>query len=150
RTGCTICGPSTVKDASLMRVVLGRLTILSLGLLLAGPTTAGVVAAPPAGQTVDVSQRAGNEAEEAIAVNPTNPKNIVILTNIGEGFSGLFLGVSFDGGKTWTRRIIATGQTADDPSDPLGDSCCDPSLAFDQFGNLFLAYLYDIEIPAPI
>src|SRR5204862_350413 len=32
---------------------------------------------------VDVSQRHLNESEEAIAVNPTNPNNIVIVTNVG-------------------------------------------------------------------
>ena len=47
---------------------------------------------------VNVSQRAGNESEEAIAVNPTNPQNIVIFTNIAEGINGMFLAVSFDGG----------------------------------------------------
>jgi hypothetical protein len=33
---------------------------------------------------VDVSRRAGNESEETIAVNPTNPKNIGVVTNIAE------------------------------------------------------------------
>jgi hypothetical protein len=132
-----------------MRVVIGRVAVLLFGALLLMPTAA-VVAGPPPVQTVDVSQRIGNESEEAIAVNPTNPKNVVIVTNIAEGFSGLFVAVSFDGGMTWVKRIIASGQTADDPNDPLGDSCCDPSLAFDQYGNLFLSYLYNIEIPVPI
>jgi len=132
-----------------MRRVVGRVAILIVGAILAGSTTAGVAAAP-AVQTIDVSQRIGNESEEAIAINPTNPNNIVIVTNIAEGFSGLFEAVSFDGGKTWATSIIAAGQTADDPNAPLGDSCCDPSLAFDQFGNLFLSYLYNIEIPVPI
>jgi hypothetical protein len=137
-----------VKEEHLMHRVAGRVAILIVGAILAGPTTA--VAAAPAVQTIDVSQRIGNESEEAIAINPTNPNNIVIVTNIAEGFSGLFKAVSFDGGLTWATSIIAAGQTADDPNDPLGDSCCDPSLAFDDYGNLFLAYLYNIEIPVPI
>ena len=132
-----------------MRRVVVRAAVLVLGALVAVPTT-GALAGPPPVQTVDVSQRVGNESEEAIAVNPTNPNNVVIVTNIAEGFSGLFKAVSFDGGLTWTTSIIATGQTADDPNDPLGDSCCDPSLAFDQYGNLFLSYLYNIEIPVPV
>ncbi len=132
-----------------MRPVVGRVAVLVFGALVAAPMT-GALAAPPAVQTVDVSQRTGNESEEAIAVNPTNPNNVVIVTNIAEGFSGLFEAVSFDGGTTWATSIIATGQTADDPNDPLGDSCCDPSLAFDQYGNLFLSYLYNIEIPVPV
>ena len=59
---------------------------------------------------VDVSQRHFNESEETIAVNPTNPNNIVIITNIGHveaGLTaGLFKAVSFDGGLTWTKQII--------------------------------------------
>ncbi len=92
---------------------------------------------------IDVSQRAGQESEEAVAVNPTNPNNIVIFTNIQEGTNGMFLAVTFDGGKTWDRRIV--GQ-----NDVLGDTCCDPSLSFDQYGNLFMTYLYNTENAVPI
>lgn len=95
-------------------------------------------------QNVDVSQRVGNESEEAIAVNPTNPKNIVVLTNIAEGAAGMFLAVSFDGGKTWNRRIVGEG------NDLFGDTCCDPSLSFDEYGNLFMSYLYNVENTVPI
>ena len=49
----------------------------------------------------------------------------------------MFEGVSFDGGQTWSRRLIGTSD-----SDPLGKACCDPSLSFDEFGNLFMTYLY--------
>src|SRR5207253_5323882 len=34
--------------------------------------------------------------------------------------------------------------------DPLGDACCDPSLSFDRFGNLFMTYLYQVENEVPI
>lgn len=94
-------------------------------------------------QNVDVSQRAGNESEEAIAVNPTNPNNIVIFTNIAEGTNGMFLAVSFDGGQTWSRRIVGE-------NDILGDTCCDPSLSFDEYGNLFMTYLYNVENVVPV
>src|SRR5215831_11836718 len=97
----------------------------------------GAVAAPSTPLNVDVSQRHLNESEEAIAVNPTNANNIVIVTNIGHTEAGLTAGmfeaVSFDGGATWATKLIALGT-----SDPLGDSCCDPSLSFDEFGNLFM------------
>ncbi len=124
---------------------LGVLPVLVALALVAIPAGGGAVPT-----NVDVSQRVGNESEEAIAVNPTNPDNIVVLTNIQEGFSGLFLGVSFDGGQTWTRRIIAEGLTIGGGADGLGDSCCDPSLAFDQYGNLFMSYLYNIENVVPV
>ncbi len=93
---------------------------------------------------IDVSQRLGNESEEAIAVNPTNPKNVVIFTNIAEGVNGMFLAVTFDGGKTWNNRIVGTG------NDVFGDTCCDPSASFDQYGNLFLSWLYNVDQVVPI
>ena len=77
-------------------------------------------AAPPATpKNVDVSQLSNNESEEAIAVNPTNPNNIVIVTNVVVPAAGMFAAVSFDGGSTWSGRIIgnndnlgaASGQT---------------------------------------
>ena len=92
---------------------------------------------------VDVSQRQGNESEEAIAVNPLNPKNVVIATNVDNLPAGLFEGVSFDGGKTWSTSIIGK-------NDNLKDACCDPSLSFDRFGNLFFTYLYNTEDFIPV
>src|SRR6266699_2910194 len=97
----------------------------------------------PIPANVDVSQRMGNESEETVAVNPTNPKNIVIVTNVDHPAAGLFEGVSFDGGSTWTTKLIAD-------NDNLGDACCDPSLSFDSYGNLFLTYLYNVENKVPI
>src|SRR6266699_1379538 len=84
---------------------------------------------------IDVSQRLTNESEETVAVNPTNPNNIVIVTNVDHPAAGLFEGVSFDGGATWTTSLIGDG-------DNLGIACCDPTLSFDEHGNLFLSYLY--------
>src|SRR5512133_3006715 len=131
-----------------MQILFRFLSVLSLvaaALLPAG----GVLSAPASSPTsipsnVDISQRAGNESEEAIAVNPTNPNNIVIFTNIAEGVNGMFLAVSFDGGLTWNRRIVGKG------NDIFGDTCCDPSLTFDEYGNLFVSYLYNVENTVPI
>ena len=115
--------------------------------LVEGQLTSGTANAGSVPVNVDVSQRHLNEAEEAIAVNPTNPNNIVILTNVGHkeaGLSaGMFLAVSFDGGATWTTRLVGN-------NDNLGDACCDPSLSFDEFGNLFVTYLYGAENVVPI
>ena len=121
------------------------ITSLIAALLVALPGAAAS-ARFPTGSTppnVDVSRRSGNESEEAIAVNPTNPKNIVIFTNIAEGTNGMFLAVTFDGGQTWTRRIVGT-------NDNLGDTCCDPSLSFDEYGNLFMTYLFNVENTVPV
>src|SRR6266480_5386666 len=97
----------------------------------------------PVPANIDVSQRHTNESEEAVAVNPTNPENIVIVTNVDHPAAGLFEGVSFDGGATWTTSLIGN-------NDNLGDACCDPSLSFDQYGNLFMTYLYQTENEVPV
>jgi hypothetical protein len=66
------------------------------------PAQFGLRAAAAAPANVDISQRHLNESEEAIAVNPVNPDNIVTVTNVGHGEAGLaagmFEGVSFDCG----------------------------------------------------
>jgi hypothetical protein len=125
-----------------IRTAVSAATVLACVVLAA----AGVVGAAPV-PNVDVSQRHLNESEEAIAVNPTNPNNIVIVTNVGHREAGLTAGmfeaVSFDGGATWSRQLIGN-------NDNLGDACCDPSLSFDQYGNLFLTYLYEVENEVPI
>jgi hypothetical protein len=128
-----------------------RFPVLALAAMTAAllMPAGSAIAALTTPTNVDVSQRHLNESEEAIAVNPTNPKNIVTVTNVGHAeagiTAGMFEGVSFDGGATWTRKLIGLGA-----SDPLGDACCDPSLSFDQYGNLFMTYLYQVEDQVPI
>src|SRR5713101_3340987 len=121
----------------------GSFAVSALCIALLGVSSAGSAAstrAPSAGTPgeVDVRQRLGNEAEEAVGGKPTDPKNVVIVTNVAGSAAGMFEAASFDGGTTWTKHLIATGA----PGDPLGSACCDPSLSFDQYGNLFMTYLY--------
>ncbi|MEP6697214.1 MAG: sialidase family protein [Pseudonocardiales bacterium] len=119
----------------------------SLGISLLGSPAAGAVpssavaARVPA--NVDVSQRVTNESEESVAVNPTNPNNIVIVSNVVVPAAGMFAAVSFDGGRSWTSRLIGN-------NDNLGAACCDPTLSFDRFGNLFLSYLYNVGNTVPV
>jgi len=114
------------------------------------------------GVNVNVSRSAGDQSEGAIAIDPADPRRVFVLSNleggnpsgmamqaIGPGIEseyhdddhaagdqvGLFAGVSSDGGATWATRVVATD------ADGLPASCCDPSAAFDRFGNLFVAYL---------
>ena len=117
--------------------------ISALGFTLMVATSVGAAGSARVPSTgipgnVDVSQRPGNEAEEAVAVNPTDPANVVIVTNVAGTAPGMFEAVSRDGGTTWSTRVIATGAAGD----PLGSACCDASLSFDQYGNLFMTYLY--------
>jgi hypothetical protein len=101
--------------------------------LLASMTAAAGAAVPPS-PNFDSSVMHGNEAEDAIAINPANPSNIVTMATLPDVVSGLFEGVSFNGGKTWTRQVIGTAA-------PLGEICCDEQLAWDRFGNLWMTYL---------
>jgi hypothetical protein len=126
----------TMRNAASMPLATGLLCLV----LIAGQGTAG--ARPGDGDAVsavrrnlNTSKMGGNQAEAAIAINPTNPANIVVTSNLEVG-SGLFRGYSFDGGRTWRSGVIANGGE-------LGHACCDPTMSWDEFGNLFLAYLSD-------
>ncbi len=121
--------------------IIASLFVLALtASLVALPLFAGRPTVPT---NIDVSQWHHNEAEEAIAVNPTNPNNIAIVTNVDYPAAGMFAAVSFDGGTTWSTRLIGD-------NDNLGAACCDPSLSFDEFGNLVLVYLYNVGNTVPI
>jgi len=110
----------------------------------ASPALARTVLKPsPTPPNVDISVRHLNESEEAIAINPTNPDNVVELSNVDLPLVGMWLGVSFDGGQTWATSLIGD-------NDNLGDACCDPTLSFDQYGNLWMSYLYNIENEIPV
>ena len=114
---------------------------------LAVPAAGGITAAAANSRgvpvNVDVSQRHANESEEAVAVNPLNPRNVVIVTNVDFPAAGMFAAVSFDGGATWSTRLIGD-------NDSLGAACCDPTLSFDGYGNLFLSYLYNSGNVVPV
>src|SRR5438552_2803617 len=112
-----------------------KLLTIVLGLAVALATT-GLAAAAPLQTNFDSSAMLGNEAEDAIAVNPTNASNVVTMASLPDVPAGLSVNVTFDGGSTWTRRVIGSST-----SDPLGDICCDQQLAWDGFGNLWMTYL---------
>ena len=90
------------------------------------PTLTGAV-------NVNVTRLAGNHAETAVAINPANPDNIVVFC-FNPSASGLVRAFSVNGGLTWTIGTIATGTD-------IAAACCDPSAAFDRFGNLYLTYI---------
>ena len=103
----------------------------------------------------NASKYPGNQSETAVAINKTNANNIFVSSNYGAfreadqgpndpiAETGIFTAFTLDGGVTWTPRIIGT-----DNAEPIGVSddgfpiaCCDPSAAFDHFGNLYFSYL---------
>ena len=91
--------------------------------------------------TYNASAQTGSQEEISIAVNPTNTQNVVIVSNTTT--SALFYGVSFDGGVNFTRQNIATASD-------FTAACCDGSVMFDQFGNLFITYLDSAIATAPV
>jgi hypothetical protein len=105
--------------------------VLAFAVALATATLAA--AAPP--PNFNVTAMPGNEAEDAIAVNPTDPSNVVAMSTLPDVVAGLAVGVSFDSGATWARSVIGAA------GDPLGEICCDEQLAWDRFGNLWMTYL---------
>lgn len=121
------------------RNALVALSAVPLVLALLGGQGLASGAARTIPPNYDVSQRHGNEAENAIAINPTDPRNIVAMSTLPEITAGLFVGVTFDGGTTWTRRVIGRG------GGQLGDICCDEQLAWDHFGNLWMTYLHNVS-----
>src|SRR5512143_926579 len=103
--------PKEFDMRSIVRVpylIVSLIVLFALSAVGKASATSNLYSPPP--PNVDISQRHLNESEEAIAVNPTNPNNIVVFTNIGHREAGLtagmLLGVSFDGGTTWTTRIV--------------------------------------------
>ncbi len=81
-----------------------------------------------------------NEVEGQIAINPTDPDNIVAVgadESIPFG-QGIRVDVSNDDGVTWSTEVIGTGAAPDNLPDAAGNNA---AIAFDQFGNLFIAYL---------
>lgn len=87
----------------------------------------------------DVSQKSGSDSECATAKNPTNPNQVFAFCNTTG--AGMFAARSTDGGATWfypdpSDKTIVDGDPGQGPI-----ACCDPTLAWDTFGNLFITYL---------
>lgn len=118
----------------MLRRTLAAMTVIaSIGLQV---VAAGTARAATPGPNVNITRMGGNQSEAAIAIDPTDPNRVVELSNRERG-AGLILGVSVDGGLTWTVSDFARG-------DRLGSACCDPTMSWDQYGNLFVAWL-DLE-----
>ena len=98
--------------------------------LMAATTPPSLAAAPP---VVNVSRRATNQSEAAVAASPIGPDDVAIASNVEHGY-GIFVAVSHDGGATWSRRVLGD-------ADAFGRACCDPTITWDRFGNLFLSWL---------
>jgi|GEM_PF-2568031 len=110
------------------------LFILAL-VLIAGSASAQPINSNP---DVNTSKMANYQNECAIAKDPTNHQRLFAACNNSTG--GLFAARSTNLGATWVypkaSKTIADGTAGFGPN-----ACCDPTLAWDTFGNLFVTYL---------
>jgi hypothetical protein len=116
--------------------MLKRILVTGMGLVLFGlpVVTAGIARATTVtAPNVNITRLGGNQSEAAIAIDPTNPNNVVEFSNRERG-GGMILARSADGGLTWSVSNFAR-------DDEKGNACCDPTMSWDANGNLFMAWL---------
>jgi hypothetical protein len=93
----------------------------------------------PIGPVVDATRLQGPQSEVSIAVNPLNPNQVFIGANDGPSLqannAGMVASFSKDGGATWSTRVLGDG------TDGVPLAFSDPSVAWDNFGNLFYSYV---------
>jgi hypothetical protein len=78
------------------------------------------------------------QAEEVIAINPTNPDNLIAGQNDSRvGFNHCGYAWSFDGGRTWGDQVPPFYQFVNDGGTTF-DACSDPTATFDSQGNAYV------------
>ncbi|HEY8697442.1 MAG TPA: sialidase family protein [Rhizomicrobium sp.] len=88
---------------------------------------------------VNVSQKANYQNECAIVKKPSSNTQLFAACNNSTG--GLFAARSTDLGNTWSSPWNANKTIADGTPGLGAAACCDPTLAWDSFGNLFVTYV---------
>ena len=110
--------------------------LVALASLAVAFSTVIAAAAVGVGPNVNVSKKTNSQTEAAVAINPANAMQAFVAANDETtNFAGIFVARSGDGGTTWTPSVVGTGV------DTFNPACCDPSVAWDSFGNLFVAYI---------
>ena len=115
-----------------LRAMFRRLAA-SLPIVALFATTVPTAASAATPAVVNVSRRTTNQSEAAVAASPLDANDVVIVSNVEHGY-GIFVAVSHDGGATWSRDVLGDADT-------FGRACCDPTISWDHFGNLFLSWL---------
>jgi uncharacterized repeat protein (TIGR01451 family) len=115
------------------------MTLLAAIAVLAGDAALAQPSFSVGSNVVDISRIKGNETDPSIAFNPLSPSNMVVAAATDGTVPGLFLAFSTNLGSSWQTNIIATNNDAQGLVPAYGE----PSVAWDSFGNLFLAYLPD-------
>ena len=91
------------------------------------------------GADLNLAKKTVDQTECAMAKNPANKLQLFALCN--SNLAGLFAARSIDGGASWTYPDAADKTIADGDANQGPAACCDPTLAWDSFGNLFIAYI---------
>jgi uncharacterized repeat protein (TIGR01451 family) len=86
---------------------------------------------------VDATQLKGNETDPSIAIDSLSSNELCVAAQIDGTVPGLCVAISTNLGQSWTTNIIATNNDASGLAPAYGE----PSVAWDSYGNLFLAYL---------
>jgi len=95
------------------------------------------------GQNINLSNGAVFDGEPYLSINPNNSQNMVVawMGYVPFNYISIKTRVSFNGGLSWSNTVnIPHEYTA------LGVSGADPSLEFDNSGNVFLCYI-DYSVP---
>jgi hypothetical protein len=78
------------------------------------------------------------QAEEVIAINPTNSQNLIVGQNDSRiGFNHCGYDFSFDGGRTWGDQLPPFFQFINKDGVTF-DACSDPTATFDASGNAYV------------
>src|SRR5258708_11902331 len=78
------------------------------------------------------------QAEEVLAINPTNPDNLIAGQNDSRiGFNKCGYDFSMDGGKTWGDMLPPFYQFLNKDG-VIFDACSDPTATFDAAGNAYI------------
>jgi hypothetical protein len=114
-----------------------RLVLVAAVVAACVPVLAGDAAILGVAQVTSDTNR---DAETSIAINPTNPSNVVAAWITSEPTGGTCgYGVSFDGGATWPVVGVVPGIDTGHGGD--FDRGTDPSVVFDKNGNAFYTCL---------
>jgi len=106
----------------------------------AQPATGKASVAQVAWPNIKVNSDAGSEAqnEPFVAVNPSNPKHIVVGANswqVGNGHFEVFAYVSFDAGRTWSASQPYINRNAS------RINAADPTVAFGSDGSVYFGFV---------
>jgi protocatechuate 3,4-dioxygenase beta subunit len=86
-----------------------------------------------AGKEVNITKQPGGQSETTVAVNPTNPANMISGYNDISSSTGDFVQVTVDAGATWKRVAI--------PNVPGSIGGGDPTVVFDRTGRAVYSHL---------